>query len=86
MSKEQIKAELAREPFVPLRFFLKNGKKLHVPVREAALLMKYDMLVVIGAEPETHQAKGYLTFDFDDVVRIEQLRRGKGGQRRRKAS
>jgi hypothetical protein len=86
MSKDQIKAELARDPFVPLRLHLRNGKKLQVPVREAAHVMKHDMLVVIGAKPQTHQAKGYLTFDFDDVVRIEQLRGGEGGPRRKKAS
>jgi len=86
MLKEEIEAELAREPFVPLRLYLRNGKKLPIPVREAALVMKDDMLVVIGAKPQTHQAKGYLTFDFDQVVRIEQLRGGKDGQGRRKAS
>jgi hypothetical protein len=83
MSKDEIKAELARDPFVPLRLHLKNGKRVSVPFREVAHVLKYDMLVLKGLKRGTHQARGYMTFDFDDVVRIEQLR---NGPRRRKAS
>jgi hypothetical protein len=86
MSKDEIKAELLRDPFVPLRMHLRNGKRISVPFREVAHILKDDILVLKGLKRGTHQAKGYLTFDFDDVVRIEQLRHGKGGERRRKAS
>jgi hypothetical protein len=84
MSKDEIKAELARDPFIPLRLHLKNGKRVSVPFPEVAHLMNRDMLVVQGAKPGTRRAKGYVTFVFDDVIRIEQL--GKSGPRRRKAS
>lgn len=86
MSKDEIKAELARDPFVPLRLHLKNGKIVSIPFREATHVMRDDMLVLKGANLRTHRAKGYLTFAFEDVIRIEQLRGGGGGQRRRKAS
>jgi hypothetical protein len=86
MSKDQIEAELARDPFVPLRLHLRSGKTINIPFREVAHVMGRDMLLLKGANLRTHQAKGYLTFDFEDVIRIEHLRGGKGGQRRRKAS
>jgi len=86
MSKDEIKAELGRDPFIPLRLHLKNGKRISVPFREVAHVLKHDILVLKGLKQGTHQAKGYLTFDFDDVVRIEQLGRGGSGERRRKES
>ena len=84
MSKDEIKAELTRVPFIPLRMHLRNGKRISVPFREVAHVLRHDILVLKGLKRGTHQARGYLTFDFDDVVRVEQLRRG--GERRRKAS
>jgi hypothetical protein len=86
MFKDRIKAELSQDPFVPLRLHLKNGKIVSIPFREAAHIMATDMLVLKGANLRTHRAKGYTTFPYDDVVRIEQQRGGRGGQRRRKAS
>jgi len=86
MSKDEIKTELSRDPFVPLRLHLKNGTRVSVPFPEVAHVMHRDMLVVKGAKPGTRRAKGYVTFGFEDVIRIEQLRNGKSGPRRRKAS
>jgi hypothetical protein len=86
MSKDEIKAELARDPFVPLRLHLKNGQRVSVPFPEVVHVMNRDMLVVKGAKPGTRRAKGYVTFVFEDVIRIEQLRNGNTGHRRRKAS
>jgi hypothetical protein len=83
---DEVRQELTREPFIPLRFHLRNGKKLDVPFREVAHLLGYGVLIFIGLKPGTHQARSYDRFGFDDIVRIEQLRRGKGGQRQRKAS
>jgi hypothetical protein len=84
MLKDEIKAELSRDPFIPLVLHLKNGKKIKVPFPQAAHVMKYDMLVVISPNLETRRAKGYITFDFDSVARIQQMRGG--SPRRRKAS
>ena len=86
MLKEDVHEELAREPFVPLRFHLRGGRKFDVPFRDVAHLLSYGVLVFIGLKEGTHQAEGYDRFAFDEIERIEQLRRGKGGQRRRKAS
>jgi hypothetical protein len=83
---EEVRQELTREPFIPLRFHLRNGKKFDVPFRDVAHLLGYGVLIFIGLKQGTHQAKSYDRFGFDDIIRIEQLRRGKGGQRRRKAS
>jgi hypothetical protein len=86
MTKSEIRSELTREPFIPIRLHLKNGKKVLVPFAGVARVLHDDILVFKGLKQGTHRATGYFTFDFEDVVRIEQLKTGSGGQRRRKAS
>jgi hypothetical protein len=87
MSKDEVKAELLRDPFVPLRIHLKNHKTVSVPFREAAhILGPLDMIVFRGLKPGGRVAKGHVIFGFESILRIEQLRGSKGGLRRRKAS
>jgi len=86
MLKQDVRAELTREPFIPLRLHLRSGKKFDVPFRDVAHLLGYGVLVFIGLKEGTHQAKGYDRFGFEDIVRIEKLPGGKNGQRRKKAS
>jgi len=86
MLKDDVRLELTREPFIPLRLYLRNGKKFDVPFRDVAHLLGYGVLVFIGLKEGTHQAKGYDRFGFEDIIRIEQIRGGKSGQRRKKAS
>jgi hypothetical protein len=83
MNKDEVRAELKREPFIPLRLHLKNGKTFDIPFREVAHLLGYGVLVFIGLKQGTRQAKGYDRFGFDDIVRIEQ-RPARGGKGRRK--
>ena len=86
MLKEEVKAELKREPFVPLRFHLKDGKRFDVPFREVARVLEYGVLVFIGLKEGTYQAKGYDRFSFESIVRIEQRPGGNKKGRRKKAS
>ncbi|HZL37512.1 MAG TPA: hypothetical protein VFC78_19495 [Tepidisphaeraceae bacterium] len=86
MLKEEIKAAVWREPFVPLRLHLSNGKTFDVPFRDVARVLSYGLLVFIGMKEGTHQSKGYDRFSFDQIVRIEQRPANGRGRRRRKAS
>ena len=85
MLRDQIEAELAREPFVPLRLHLRGGKTFDIPFRDVARVLPFGLLVFVGLKRGTRQASGYDRFAFDNIVRIEQ-RPGRDGQRRRKAS
>jgi len=83
MTLEDVKTELLREPFVPFRVHLTNGKKYDVAFREAGRLMSYGFLVFIGMKEGTHSAKGFDRFPYDDIVRIEH-RPAKGRRNSRK--
>jgi hypothetical protein len=83
MTKEAVKMELAREPFVPLRLHLTNGKTFDVPFREVAHIVAYGVLVLIGLKKGTHQARSYDRFSFEQIARIER-RPAKGSTRGRK--
>jgi hypothetical protein len=85
MLRDQIEAELAREPFVPLRLHLRDGKTFDIPFRDVARVLPFGLLVFVGLKRGTRQAAGYDRFAFDNIIRIEQ-RRTRNGQRRRKAS
>jgi len=86
MLKEQVKAELAREPFVPLRLHLRGGKTFDIPFRDVARMLSFGLLVFIGLKPGTRQASSYDRFAFENILRIEQRPMRNNGQRRRKAS
>ena len=83
--KDKVKAELTREPFIPLRIHLRNGKKISVPFREVVHPMGEYAVAFIGLKEGTRQAKGHLSFNYGDVVHIEKLGRS-GGRNSEKAS
>ena len=85
MQKEAVVAELDREPFVPLRLHLTKGRKYDVPERRAAHMLGYGLLVLIGLKPGSVQAKGYDTFAFDAIERIEPLGGKRAGGKRKRA-
>ena len=84
MHKEDIRVELNRQPFIPLRLHLKNGKMFDVPFREVAHIVFSGLLVLIGLKEGTRSAKGYDRFAFEEIVRIES--RPAAGRKRKKAS
>jgi hypothetical protein len=85
MDPNSINAELVRDPFVPLRVYLANGKSFDIPFREVAHLLGESLLILKGLKQGTHQAKGYDVFNVDQILRIETRPSAKSG-RRRKAS
>jgi hypothetical protein len=86
MLKEEVVAEINRDPFIPLRLHLRNRKTIKIPFRDAAWLIGGGVLVFIGKKQGKPIAKGYDRFPFDAIVRIEKIPSKSNGQRRRKAS
>jgi hypothetical protein len=86
VQKEDVKAELAREPFMPFRLHLSDGRKFDVPFREVAHVVASGVPVFIGLKEGTHQAKSYDRFGFDHIVRIQHRPARGNGKRRKKAS
>jgi hypothetical protein len=86
MEKDQVRAELKREPFIPLRNRLTDGRKFDVPFRDVARFLTYGVLVFIGMKEGTRQAKSYDRFGFDQIERIEPLPAKKNPRGRRRAS
>jgi hypothetical protein len=85
MTKQQVRAEFSREPFVPLRIHLNDGRRFEIPFREMTWLLGYDVLVFKGMKQGSRRAKSYTTFPYERIVRIEQ-RPGRAVTKRRKAS
>ena len=86
MEKEQVRAELMREPFVPLRVHLRNGKRYNISFRAMTHMLEYGLLIFIGMKEGTRQAKAFDRFGFDAIDRIEQRPGAKGGRKRKRAS
>jgi hypothetical protein len=84
MQKEDVVSILQREPFVPYRIYLENGKHYDVPHRDVARFLGYGVLVFIGLKEGTHSAKGYDRFGFDHILRVED--RPARGKKTRKVS
>lgn len=73
MDKEQVRSELTRQPFVPFRLHLTDGRTFDIPDPKVANIMAYGLLVMIGADVKARTAKGYDQFPFDRIDRIEPL-------------
>ena len=86
MLKEQVQTMLERDPFVPLRIHLQDGRKFDVSHRDAARFLGYGVLVFIGLEEGSRQAKGYDRFPFERIERIEELPAGGRPRRSRTPS
>ena len=78
MHKEDVRRELTRDPFVPVRLHLTTGRSFDVPFREVAHMLGYGVLVLVGLREGTHQAEGCDRFMFDQIDRIEPLQAAVG--------
>jgi hypothetical protein len=89
MTSEDIKQEIDREPFVPLRLHLSSGQKLDVLDRHTAWVRQHTLLLVYRLRQGTQEIGGYDVIAFRLIERVELLD-GSGGKRlpkpRRKAS
>lgn len=85
MNRPELQQLLSRQPFVPFRIHLKNGKVFDVPFAEVAQALSHQVLILIGLKQGTRQAKSYESFPYDYIDRIEE-RPTRTGTKRRKAS
>jgi hypothetical protein len=85
MTSQDIKAELEKDPFVPLRLHLVSGKTIDVPFPSAAWVLQISVLVFQNVQQGSQSASGYDVVALRNIERIEQ-RDVNGGRRRRKAS
>lgn len=83
MERDDVRMQLTRDPFVPLRIYLAGGKSFDVPFPEVAHLLGHGLLVLKGLKRGTHQAKGFDVFGFDRIIRIEQRPAARPGNRRK---
>lgn len=85
MNREELEAEIHREPFVPLRLHLRDRRKFDVPFNHVIVFRSRDFILFKGVKKEgSHVAKGYEVIPYDYIDRIQPHRGGTG--RRRKAS
>jgi hypothetical protein len=85
MTREELDALLAREPFVPFRMYVRPGKVFEVPFADVVRTQSRQAIVFIGMKQGTRQAKSFDSFPFDYIERIEE-RPSRGRGKRRKAS
>ena len=85
MERKEIEAALHRDPFVPLRLHLTNGKKLDVPFQHVLVFRPGDVMLFKGVKKAgSHVAKSFELIPYNWIDRVDV--RGGSGRRRKKAS
>ncbi|HEY2586401.1 MAG TPA: hypothetical protein VGI81_11610 [Tepidisphaeraceae bacterium] len=85
MNREELEAQMQRQPFVPLRLHLRDHRKFDVPFNHVIVFRSRDFILFKGVKKEgSRVAKGYEVIPYDQIDRILPNRGGTG--RRRKAS
>jgi hypothetical protein len=86
MTADDVQAIVSSKPFVPLRLYTTDGKKIDIAFQHAVRLLDYGVVVFKGvANDHSYVAKGYDVVSFGRIERIEP-RKARGSGRRRKAS
>ena len=73
MTTEDLKQELDRDPFVPLRLHLASGKTMDIEYPDSAFLRQNTLLVVHRLQPRTHQIGNYDVVALRLIERVETL-------------
>ena len=80
MLKDEVKAKLRHEPFVPLEVRTADGRRLEVPFAHVAVVMSDGLMVFHGIKNERSRvATGYDFISFDGVKDIEPRTAGANG-------
>ena len=74
MTPEDVKQELEREPFAPLRLHLSSGQKIDVPYPNTAWVRQNTLLIVHPLRRGTAEIGNYDVIALRLIERIEQLR------------
>ena len=67
-----MQAELEKEPFIPLRLHLVNGKWIDIPHQAAGWLMQNAVLVFQNARKGSSRVGGYDVIALRNIERVEQ--------------
>jgi hypothetical protein len=84
MNSEDIKQELEREPFVPLRLHLASGQKMDIEYPHSAFVRQNTLLIVHRLAPRSAAIGNYDVVAFRLIERIELLDDTKGSSKRRR--
>lgn len=73
MTTEDVKQELVREPFVPLRLHLSSGQTIEIPYPNTAWVRQNALLIVHPLQRGTAEIGGYDVVALRLIERIEQV-------------
>ena len=73
MTSEDVKQELERDPFVPLRLHLASGKTIDVPFPNTAWVRQNTLVIVHPLRRGTVEIGNYDVVALRLIERIEQL-------------
>ena len=73
MTSEDVRSELEKEPFIPIRLHLVSGHSIEVRRAEDATMLQNAVLVLQPFDPRFADA-GYDTIALRNIERIEQIR------------
>jgi len=80
MTTEDLRQEIEREPFVPLRLHLSSGKTMDVEYPNSAFVRQNTLLIVHRLAPNTAAIGNYDVVALRLIERIEQLNEGAGAR------
>ena len=73
MTTEDVRQELDREPWVPLRLHVSSGKTIDIEYSNSAFTRQNTLLVVHRVSSMTHEIGTYDVIALRLIERIEQL-------------
>jgi len=80
MTRDNIQAELDREPFEPLRFHLASGKTVLVKHPNSAYMMDHAVLILHRMKPGSSAIGIYDVVNLRLIEKIEQVRGRSNGK------
>ena len=86
MTTEEVKQELEREPFQPIRLHLSSGKTIEIRYPHNAFIRQNRILVVHPIAPGTTEIGNYDVIALRLIERIEQAHNGRPARKRKRAS
>ncbi len=83
MTSENIKHEIERHPFVPIRLHLASGKEIDIHDPVSVWFQRNALLIVHRIPPGAQEVGRYEVIAFDLIERIQQLN-GNGHKKKRR--
>ena len=73
MTIEDMKQELEREPFVPLRLHLVSGKVMDIEYPNSVFLRQSTLIIMHRLRPKTQEIGNYDVVALQQIERVETL-------------